>query len=255
MLQLLINQGDFAFVDRSDELHADFSEDASYDYSMRAVDLDGSGINSYLMAAKRFCTPMPEGCVLEPARHGNYLLVNDGTGTLRAALHDGFAAMTAEVDARMAAELTGPQFVFGGGQIIPSFIPFQNDDGGLDFLVLPGVSENVGGEWYLRQALVTYDADYHLATDYADDLVVADRRGSRRIRTFAGDDTIHATGAGATCAIDGGLGTDTAVYPGPRADYTIAAAGEVTTVTGGGGVDSLRRIERLQFSDETVDLP
>ncbi|GAA2721565.1 peroxidase family protein [Cellulomonas aerilata] len=53
---------------------------------------------------------------------------------------------------------------------------------------------------------------------------------------------------------------DTAVFSGPLSDYTITAAGGVATVAhdGGAGVDgtdTLRRVERLQFTDQTIDTP
>ena len=49
---------------------------------------------------------------------------------------------------------------------------------------------------------------------------------------------------------------DTAVFTGPRADYTVAVAGGVVTVTdnvGTDGVDTLRNVERLQFADVTIN--
>jgi len=50
-------------------------------------------------------------------------------------------------------------------------------------------------------------------------------------------------------------GTDTAVFTGPRADYTVTVTGNVVTVTdnvGTDGTDTLRNIERLQFADVNV---
>jgi Ca2+-binding RTX toxin-like protein len=47
-------------------------------------------------------------------------------------------------------------------------------------------------------------------------------------------------------------GTDTAVFAGLRADYTITSANGVVTVTGPDGTDTLRSIERAQFDDATV---
>ncbi len=57
-------------------------------------------------------------------------------------------------------------------------------------------------------------------------------------------------------------GTDTAVFTGPRSNYTISAANGVLAVTQTGtnivgqrvsdGTDTLRNIERLQFSDQTL---
>ncbi|MFL6135626.1 MAG: Ig-like domain-containing protein, partial [Nocardioidaceae bacterium] len=54
-------------------------------------------------------------------------------------------------------------------------------------------------------------------------------------------------------------GEDTAVFSGPLANYTIAVAGGVTTVTdttGTDGVDRLSNVERLQFADGvTLSVP
>jgi Ca2+-binding RTX toxin-like protein len=59
-----------------------------------------------------------------------------------------------------------------------------------------------------------------------------------------------------------GTDTDTAVFSGPRANYTIAATGGVLTVTQTGanvvgqkisdGIDTVRNVEALRFSDQTV---
>lgn len=53
---------------------------------------------------------------------------------------------------------------------------------------------------------------------------------------------------------------DTAVFSGPRADYDVETRGAVTTVahvrgTTSDGTDTLSRVERLRFSDTTIDTP
>jgi len=53
---------------------------------------------------------------------------------------------------------------------------------------------------------------------------------------------------------------DTAVFSGPRADYDVVTVGPVTTVThargtAADGTDTLTQVERLQFSDTTIDTP
>jgi serralysin len=62
-------------------------------------------------------------------------------------------------------------------------------------------------------------------------------------------------------AINGGSGTDTVVYGGRLADYTVVKTGaglsagfSVTDKVGTGGVDSLSGIERLHFADASVVL-
>lgn len=50
---------------------------------------------------------------------------------------------------------------------------------------------------------------------------------------------------------------DTALFTGPRANYTITRDGPVTSVTddvGTEGTDTIRRVEALEFADETVDI-
>ena len=76
------------------------------------------------------------------------------------------------------------------------------------------------------------------------------------INAQAGDDTI--TGAGGNDVIEGGAGVDTAVYKGKLADYKLTATGggvyQVYSKTGIDGTDTLARVEKLQFSDMTVNL-
>lgn len=70
-----------------------------------------------------------------------------------------------------------------------------------------------------------------------DDLITGDR-GSNRIEGGAGNDVI-----------DGGAGFDVAVFSGAQAGYTIVRHGITVTVTGADGIDSLRSVETLSFSD------
>lgn len=53
--------------------------------------------------------------------------------------------------------------------------------------------------------------------------------------------------------MDGGEGTDTAVFFGNLADYTITRAGGVTTVSGARGTDTLTNFEFLAFDDQTIE--
>jgi len=54
-------------------------------------------------------------------------------------------------------------------------------------------------------------------------------------------------------SFDGGPGIDTAVFAGPRANYSYGGSTENRTVTGAGdGTDTLFNIERLQFSDAVL---
>jgi endo-alpha-1,4-polygalactosaminidase (GH114 family) len=68
-----------------------------------------------------------------------------------------------------------------------------------------------------------------------------------------GDDTV--AGLGGADLIDGGSGTNTAVFVGARASFDVFQAGDVITIvdrSGREGVDTLRRIQFLQFADQLV---
>lgn len=54
--------------------------------------------------------------------------------------------------------------------------------------------------------------------------------------------------------LDGGAGTDTAIYCKKQAEYTISTEGDVTTVTGPDGTDTLTGVEKIAFADTVVDL-
>jgi serralysin len=58
--------------------------------------------------------------------------------------------------------------------------------------------------------------------------------------------------------IDGGSGIDTAIYSGVASSYTITVASGAATITdktsNRDGIDSLKNIERLQFSDKNIAL-
>ena len=54
--------------------------------------------------------------------------------------------------------------------------------------------------------------------------------------------------------LDGGFGTDTVAYSGPRSSYTITKTSAGFTVTDGNGTDTLQSVERLKFSDGGIAL-
>ncbi|HEY0600924.1 M10 family metallopeptidase C-terminal domain-containing protein [Brevundimonas sp.] len=74
--------------------------------------------------------------------------------------------------------------------------------------------------------------------------------GADTIRGNSADNRI--TGNGGNDVVDGGLGSDTVVFSGPRASYTVTWNGQVGTVTGPEGTITLRNVEFLQFSDQTI---
>jgi hypothetical protein len=244
--QLLINRGGMVFTDDTDALAPEFSQDSYNDYSARFADVDGSGIETMLHSANPSFSD-----ALDATKQGQYILVNDGTGRLYAAMHDEFRAMRTQIADFLNRSLPGGASV--SSSITPQFITYRTAAGKLNFVA---VARYVGSG-KTSFAFVNVPLEINLATDFRRDLTVANRNGSKRIRTFAGNDTIKRALSDPDASVDGGLGTNTAVYPGRRAAWIITKAGDKTTVrpaSGAGGTDTLTRIQRAQFDDQTVDL-
>jgi len=92
-------------------------------------------------------------------------------------------------------------------------------------------------------------------TDFAGTTSKVVLSGNAAIQGGAGNDTLNSTSG--NDSIDGGGGADTAVFSGPRADYTLGRTATSYTVkddVGSGGTDSLSNIEHIKFSDMTVNL-
>ena len=75
----------------------------------------------------------------------------------------------------------------------------------------------------------------------------------------SGADTIRGNSAanlitsnGGNDQIDGGLGSDTVVFGGARANYVVTWNGQVGTITGLGQTVTVSNVEFLQFSDQTI---
>ena len=75
----------------------------------------------------------------------------------------------------------------------------------------------------------------------------------------SGADTIRGNSAGNLITshggndeIDGGLGSDTVVFAGARANYVVTWNGQVGTVSGLGQTVTVSNVEFLQFSDQTI---
>lgn len=74
--------------------------------------------------------------------------------------------------------------------------------------------------------------------------------GSDTIDGFGGDDVI--TGGAGDDMLDGGEGSDTAAFSGLLDDYVASLDGEIVTITGADGTDTLTGFELFQFSDQTI---
>ncbi len=239
------------FTDETDTLAPEYDQDqdSCIDYSVRLKDVDGSGIDTIFMSPGAVCTEPDIG-----AKMGQYILVNDGTGRLYAAMHDEFRAMRTQIAVFLNRNL--PAGYRALPAITPEFIAYRTASGTINFLaVVPASTRGVEPPPALS-AFVNVPLGINLTTDFRRELTVSSRNGSKRIRTFAGDDTIHRALTDPDCAIDGGLGTDTVVYPGKRADWVLTRTDETVTVSPstGGGTDTLTNIEKAAFDDQTVAL-
>ncbi len=243
VFQLLLNNGGVSFADATDQLAPEYDKTSyTIDYSARLVDVDGSGIDTMFLSGGALPTPS-----LATA-HGNYVLVNDGTGRLYAAMHNEFASMASAVIA-YAQSQGGPV----NSSSVPAFYPYRTSNGLINFLAMMSASSTAKGPF----VFVNVALGMNLATDFHRDLTITTRSGSRNIRTFAGNDTIYRATGDPDCRIDGGLGVNTVVYPGKRAEWIVARAGARITVapaSGAGGTDSLVRVQKAKFDDTTLDL-
>ena len=91
---------------------------------------------------------------------------------------------------------------------------------------------------------------FYLGENVAD--VIIGRNGDDHIEGFAGNDTL--VGGPGNDSLAGGAGLDTAVYSGPRSQYTITQTSTGITVAGPDGIDTLTGVELAQFGDATITL-
>jgi len=240
-IQMLQNQGGFAFKDMTDALGSAYATTTNnVDYQTQFVDLDNSGINSYLLGD----SPLGAGTT-----QSNYLLLNDGTGKLYAALHDEFVTWGNSVK----SYLNLPSWFTG----IPKFIGYQLADGAINYLAVVFTGNGV------TIPLVNVPVHYNITTDFTQNITIADRNQSMLMRTWAGNDTFYDTNANSAAAhLDGGLGRDISTYSGSVAQYQIKTLANQTfevKLTATSSVapkvdDTLTNIERLQFTDTTIAL-
>ncbi|HYC67384.1 M10 family metallopeptidase C-terminal domain-containing protein [Brevundimonas sp.] len=84
-------------------------------------------------------------------------------------------------------------------------------------------------------------------------VVIENVIGGSGVDTIRGNSAANRiTGHGGNDVIDGGLGSDTVVFSGNRASYSVVWNGQVGTVTGPDGTITVRNVEFLQFSDQTI---
>ncbi len=250
-LQVLINNGDGTFQDETATLNPSMSlNEDELDYNPQFVDLDHSGINSYL-----FGKFTDQGA----SRQSNYLILNDGTGHLYIALHDQFQALDTAVQSYVAANYTVAQGYSLDPTGFSKYMGVPQADGSVDYVAQVEVSHSEGnGVVTTQYVFVNVPLEYDPTTDFTQDCDITNRNGSTLIRTWAGDDTFHDADAGPTTHIDGGLGANTSIYSGVIADYTISADATGVHVISKSGMgvpavnDTLVNVQTLQFADETI---
>lgn len=247
-LQLLVNQGNNRFVDQTGKMP--FNEGAGLDYSMRMIDVDNSGIKTYFLAqTDAYCEPT--GC-RNKTLHGNYILVNDGTGQFHIAMHSEFLNLGDQVISVIRANALSTDIMpitwTVADQEVPKFIAYRSPDGKINFMAKAVTLSNTGET---VTTMVNVPLKINLTTDFKKDIVITDRNNSKNIRTFAGNDTI-AGGCLGTCKIDGGLGTNTVVFSGSKNSYTITRTTDGYIVSDRFGTETLKNIQILRFADGIV---
>jgi serralysin len=153
------------------------------------------------------------------------------------------------------------------GHVLGLKHPFDGDD------VLPGGADHTGN------TLMSYTSSGGAHTTFSPyDLAALDwlygrdglggqsgvGTGGRHITGTAGHDTLRGgntadrfEGLAGNDTLDGGAGYDCAAYAGMRARYTLSKSGTATLVrdnTGAEGTDTLVNVERVQFTDMSINL-
>lgn len=250
-LQILINDGTGQFKDATAQLNPELELLISeHDYTPFFADIDNSGINTYILSGQTSWGSMN--------RQSNYLLLNDGSGRLHAALHDEFNTLAQQVLDYLGispSEDTTP----------PRFIGVPQSDGSVEYIAEVPTSVYDAG---LQKQVAAYEFinthfRYNPSTDFVRDISVQDRNHAQKLRTWAGNDVfndVNAGGSGST-TIHGGAGFDTSVYSRPLSHYSVTRddSGSVNVRYLGTEIspavnDMLSQIERLHFTDFTVNL-
>lgn len=144
----------------------------------------------------------------------------------------------------------GPGFRAGNARFLDA-----NGDGVQDLLYFPYAvlaQYYDGSSWEVHLGTTNRLADFDTRA-----IEIADRRAGTLIATWGGDDILSDTNAAATDSrLDGGAGLDTATYSGAAGQYGIGSAddGEWRVVRPGDVTDTLANVERIRFSDMTLNL-
>ena len=258
MLGMLQNEGDLNFVDKSGSLGtALILQMQEPDYNLRMVDLDGSGIKSYISGKDTDMQREGSKFTINNNVHPNFIALNDGTGKLHLVMRDQFLDMGRQVLNYAQNLYSDPNVLYVPDQPLPSFKAYLTLDNKINFVAqirtfkfLPG---GVGADNQLL--LVNVPTQLDVFTAYDTPVVIDDRNHSQLMRTFAGNDTILNVNPARNASIDGGLGIDKVAYG------FSAAVGTLTRLQDGNWqlltdtqFDLLKRVERVEFSDRKFAL-
>ncbi len=126
------------------------------------------------------------------------------------------------------------------------------DAGGIDTLDFSGYFNN-GQIIDLRQGAFSSVGGLVGNVSIALGAVIENAIGGQGSDTFRGNSANNRfTPNAGTDVVDGGLGTDTVVFSGARAAYTVTWNGQVGTIVGNGQNVTVTNVEFLQFTDQTI---
>lgn len=247
-LQLLQNNGVAKFKDQTQNMP--FHQSSGLDYSMQLIDVDGSGIKTYFAAqTDPYCSS--KNC-RNWNNHGNYIIVNDGSGQFHIVMHDEFVNLGQQVlnlvkNNSLSTDLAPITWQIND-QALPKFIAYRTNAGLINFLASVTVLSNMGDPVTF---LVNVPLNLNLKTQFKKDIVINDRNNSKNIRTFAGNDTITG-GCLGTCKVDGGLGINTVQYNNSDKGYSVQKTNTgFTVIDAMGNVDNLFNIKFVKFQNVT----
>lgn len=174
-------------------------------------------------------------------------------------LMDDIAAAQRLYGANMTTRTGDTVYGFNSNTGLPWFSPDDNghmifavwDAGGNDTFDFSGYSQNQVID--LRQASFSNVGGLVGNVSIALGAVIENAiggSGNDLIRGNSGNNTLRGNGGNDT--IDGGLGIDTVVFSGNRSAYTITWNGQIGTVVGPDGTDTITNVEFLQFADQTI---
>jgi len=255
ILQMLQNSGGMEFSDATDVLNPLFPRYSDeIDYQMQIVDIDHSGINSYLSGA--------EGN-MSGDKQSNYLLLNDGTGHLYIAMHDEFRSIASNIVQYLNANNPAlGSYINQSNLYTPLFHSYLNSLGNLDFVAIFQLPVLTNGIWVYEKAVINVPLNVNISKDFNQDIAITNRNNSMLMRTWAGNDIFYDTNANIGPAhIDGGLGFNIGIYSDSTTHYAFSSLGgesfEVRHVVNNASPnvdDTLVNITRLQFTDSMVGL-